>query len=156
MDSYIDILKTLTQKELPLSFLAADYGVDRTYRRIAQRYFWIGMKKYIAEYLKNCGDCQRYKASNQKPAGLSARGTHEVYCDRHKVYADSNHMSALIPYAGEETESPVAALKKRRRLKNSSSCPGFLVGSSSEPEGETVMHHHGPDVPPLNGQHPPA
>ncbi|KAF2898342.1 hypothetical protein ILUMI_07826 [Ignelater luminosus] len=50
--------------------LAAHYGVDRTYRRIAQRYFWIGMKKYIAEYLKNCGDCQRYKASNQKPAGL--------------------------------------------------------------------------------------
>ncbi|KAF2882955.1 hypothetical protein ILUMI_23183 [Ignelater luminosus] len=50
--------------------LAAHYGVDRTYRRVSQRYFWIGMKKYIAEYLKNCGDCQKYKVSNQKPAGL--------------------------------------------------------------------------------------
>ncbi|KAF2883960.1 hypothetical protein ILUMI_22218 [Ignelater luminosus] len=38
--------------------LAAHYAVDRTYRRIAQRYVWIGMKKYITDYLQNCGDCQ--------------------------------------------------------------------------------------------------
>ncbi|KAF2891966.1 hypothetical protein ILUMI_14207, partial [Ignelater luminosus] len=50
--------------------LAAHYGVDKTYRKIPQQYFWIGMKKYIAEYLKNSADCQRYKASNQKRAGV--------------------------------------------------------------------------------------
>lgn len=28
------------------------------------------MKRFITEYIKNCTDCQRYKALNQKPAGL--------------------------------------------------------------------------------------
>jgi hypothetical protein len=28
------------------------------------------MRKYITEYIKNCPECNRYKASNQKPAGL--------------------------------------------------------------------------------------
>ena len=46
------------------------YGAERTYRRIAQRYYWKGMRAYITNYTKNCAECQRYKATNQKPAGL--------------------------------------------------------------------------------------
>ncbi|GBM56029.1 hypothetical protein AVEN_10198-1 [Araneus ventricosus] len=49
---------------------AAHYGSDGTYQRIAKHYFWIGMRKFITNYVKNCLDCARFKASNQKPAGL--------------------------------------------------------------------------------------
>ncbi|GBM34266.1 hypothetical protein AVEN_252992-1 [Araneus ventricosus] len=49
---------------------AAHYSSDGTYQRIAKHYFWIGMQKFITNYIKNCLDCARFKASNQKPAGL--------------------------------------------------------------------------------------
>ncbi|GBN74558.1 hypothetical protein AVEN_223274-1 [Araneus ventricosus] len=49
---------------------AAHYGSDGTYQRIAKRYLWIGMRIFITNYVKNCLDCARFKASNQKPAGL--------------------------------------------------------------------------------------
>ncbi|GFT92255.1 hypothetical protein TNCV_4092911 [Trichonephila clavipes] len=41
-----------------------------TYTRIAKNYYWTGMRKYITDYVKNCPDCIKYKASNQKPSGL--------------------------------------------------------------------------------------
>ncbi|GBL91391.1 hypothetical protein AVEN_199232-1 [Araneus ventricosus] len=47
----------------------AHYGSDGTYQ-IAKRYFWIGVRKFISNYVKNCLDCAQFKASNQKPAGL--------------------------------------------------------------------------------------
>ena len=49
---------------------AGHYGVDRTIARICQRYFWPGMRAEIAKYVKNCIECQRFKASNMKPTGL--------------------------------------------------------------------------------------
>jgi hypothetical protein len=50
--------------------MAGHYGEEGTFQRIARRYYWTGMKKYISDYVKKCPECQRYKASNQKPAGL--------------------------------------------------------------------------------------
>lgn len=49
---------------------AGHYGSERTIARIANRYFWPGMRSEIAKYVKNCVDCQRFKATNLKPAGL--------------------------------------------------------------------------------------
>lgn len=49
---------------------AGHYGIERTIQRITSRYYWTGMRRYITEYVKRCIDCQRYKAANQKPAGL--------------------------------------------------------------------------------------
>jgi hypothetical protein len=46
------------------------YGIDRTIHRIASRYFWRNMRTYITNYIRKCIECQRYKASNLKPAGL--------------------------------------------------------------------------------------
>ena len=46
------------------------YGAERTLARIAHRYHWMGMSRQVADYVKRCGDCQRYKASNLRPAGL--------------------------------------------------------------------------------------
>lgn len=45
-------------------------GIDRTLKRIAQRYYFPGMRRFVTEYLKTCIECQRYKPSNVKPAGL--------------------------------------------------------------------------------------
>lgn len=50
--------------------LAGHYGAERTFKKIANRYYWSGMRRYIASYVRNCLECQRYKPSNQKPAGL--------------------------------------------------------------------------------------
>ncbi|GFT03058.1 transposon Tf2-8 polyprotein [Trichonephila clavipes] len=48
----------------------AHYGADGTFSRISSKYYWTGMRKFIADYVKSCSECIRYKASNQKPAGL--------------------------------------------------------------------------------------
>lgn len=63
---------------------AAHYGAERTYQRIARRYYWTGMRRYITEYVKRCPECQRYKASNQKPAGLVQT---PIYNQRFEVLA---------------------------------------------------------------------
>lgn len=63
---------------------AAHYGVERTYARVAKKYYFTGMKRYITEYIKNCPDCQRYKASNQKPAGLLST---PIYAQRFETLA---------------------------------------------------------------------
>ncbi|GFU94621.1 protein NYNRIN [Trichonephila clavipes] len=49
---------------------AEHYGVENTYRKISYRYYFQGMKKFISEYIKTCPECNRYKPTNQKPAGL--------------------------------------------------------------------------------------
>lgn len=63
---------------------AAHYGAERTYQRISRRYYWTGMRRYVTEYVKNCPDCQRYKAQNQKPAGLVQT---PIYNQRFEVLA---------------------------------------------------------------------
>ncbi|GFV84625.1 transposon Tf2-6 polyprotein [Trichonephila clavipes] len=49
---------------------AGHYRADGTFERISKRYYWIGMRSYITDYVKNCTECNRYKPSNQKPSGL--------------------------------------------------------------------------------------
>ncbi|GFS57217.1 hypothetical protein TNCV_491261 [Trichonephila clavipes] len=49
---------------------AAHYGADGTFSRISSKYYWTGIRKFIADYVKSCSECIRYKATNQKPAGL--------------------------------------------------------------------------------------
>ncbi|GBM59640.1 hypothetical protein AVEN_60381-1 [Araneus ventricosus] len=49
---------------------AAHYGSDGIYQRIVKRYFCIGIREFTTNYVKNCLDCSRLKASNQKPSGF--------------------------------------------------------------------------------------
>lgn len=49
---------------------AGHFGIERTFARIASRFYWPGMRRCITDYIKNCVSCQRYKADNKKPAGL--------------------------------------------------------------------------------------
>lgn len=49
---------------------AGHYGAERTLQRVQRSYYWPGMRRDIYEYVKKCGACQRYKATNLKPPGL--------------------------------------------------------------------------------------
>lgn len=49
---------------------AGHYGINRTINRIAQRYYWSTMRKDITSYVGKCIECQQYKATNLKPAGI--------------------------------------------------------------------------------------
>lgn len=45
-------------------------GEVKTYRRLAMEWFWDGMRKQVAQYVRQCKICQQQKASYQTPAGL--------------------------------------------------------------------------------------
>ncbi|GFS74447.1 retrovirus-related Pol polyprotein from transposon 412 [Trichonephila clavipes] len=64
--------------------MAAHYGKDGTFQKIAKRYYWTGMKKCISDYIKKCPEWARFKATNQKPAGLLRT---PVYSQRFEVIA---------------------------------------------------------------------
>ncbi|GFW01688.1 transposon Tf2-6 polyprotein [Trichonephila clavipes] len=64
--------------------MAGHYGEDGTFQKIAKRYYWTGMKKYISDYIKKCPECAHFKATNQKPAGLLRT---PVYSQRFEVIA---------------------------------------------------------------------
>ncbi|KAF8785654.1 Transposon Tf2-11 polyprotein like [Argiope bruennichi] len=63
---------------------AGHYGAEVTYNKVACRYYFPGMRKYIMEYVENCPDCNRYKPSNQKPTGLLRT---PVYAQRFETLA---------------------------------------------------------------------
>lgn len=50
--------------------LSGHYGVERTIQRINKRYYWPGMRRHITEHVSRCLECQKFKPSNLKPAGL--------------------------------------------------------------------------------------
>ena len=45
-------------------------GFVRTYRRVAGKLYWIGMKRVVQEFVRSCDVCQRQKYSALSPAGL--------------------------------------------------------------------------------------
>ncbi|GFX78438.1 retrovirus-related Pol polyprotein from transposon 412 [Trichonephila clavipes] len=64
--------------------MAGHYGEEGTLQKIARRYYWTGMRKYISDYIKKCPECARFKATNQKPAGLLRT---PVYSQRFEIIA---------------------------------------------------------------------
>jgi len=48
-------------------------GVEKTYQRVATRYFWPRMFREIANYVKHCDVCQRTKVEQNVPMGLMGR-----------------------------------------------------------------------------------
>ena len=45
-------------------------GEVKTYRRLVADFYWVGMKKAVADYVKAYGICQRNKTLAMTPAGL--------------------------------------------------------------------------------------
>lgn len=48
---------------------AGHLGIAKTIARVAKRYYWPGMFREVASYVRGCSSCQRYKTSQQLPAG---------------------------------------------------------------------------------------
>lgn len=46
------------------------FGRDKTLARLRASFYWPGMDGDVREYVRTCPECQRNKASNQKPFGL--------------------------------------------------------------------------------------
>lgn len=51
---------------------AGHQGVSRTIRRVADLYYWPGMRKMIKEYVLSCANCQIVKAKHHRPYGYLA------------------------------------------------------------------------------------
>ena len=50
--------------------VAGHLGVEKTYARIRDRYFWPDLKKAVKSYVQSCMDCQTRNYVPQKPCGL--------------------------------------------------------------------------------------
>ena len=49
---------------------AGRFGVDRTFSKVAARYFWPSMRRDIKQYVSVCIECQRYKPIQRPPSQL--------------------------------------------------------------------------------------
>ena len=48
------------------STIGGDSGVNRTYNRLKEKYFWENLKSDIQNRIKKCEDCQRNKLKRKK------------------------------------------------------------------------------------------
>jgi hypothetical protein len=49
---------------------AGHLGYQKTVATVKTHYFWLGLKKEIAEYIAECMECQKVKVEHRHPAGL--------------------------------------------------------------------------------------
>ena len=52
------------------SRLSIHPGQTKMYQDLKRSYWWMGMKRDIADYVSRCLECQQVKAVRQRPAGL--------------------------------------------------------------------------------------
>ncbi len=50
--------------------LAGNCGINKTYDRIKDKYYWPGMLQHITNYVKSCINCLHRKTPKTAPAGL--------------------------------------------------------------------------------------
>lgn len=48
---------------------AGHLGIRKTINRVCNRYYWPGMVRYVANFVRGCRSCQQYKPSQVAPAG---------------------------------------------------------------------------------------
>lgn len=63
-----EVLKVLYENHDFL--LPGHYRVEKTIKRIQQRYFWPTLCRDVTKHIRNCVDCQKYKPTNLKLAGF--------------------------------------------------------------------------------------
>jgi hypothetical protein len=63
-------LQTKLIASLHDSAVGGHSGIQASYQRIKQLYYWPALKTAVENYVKQCSVCQMAKPSHQKPAGL--------------------------------------------------------------------------------------
>ncbi|GJZ99092.1 putative reverse transcriptase domain-containing protein [Tanacetum coccineum] len=63
-------LRTLIMNEAHATRYSVHPGADKMYYDLQDLYWWLGMKKDIALYVRKCLTCSKVKAEHQKPSGL--------------------------------------------------------------------------------------
>jgi hypothetical protein len=63
-------LQQLVLYECHDALYAGHVGTKRTLKNVQRYFYWPGMARDVARYVKECDSCQRNKSSNQKPAGM--------------------------------------------------------------------------------------
>jgi hypothetical protein len=63
-------LKLAILKEMHNVTYVGHLGYQKTVAAVKSHYFWLGLKKEIAEYIARCMECQKVKAEHRHPAGL--------------------------------------------------------------------------------------
>jgi hypothetical protein len=63
-------LKLVILKEMHNVTYARHPGYQKTVAAVKSHYFWLGMKREIAEYITRCMECQKVKGEHRHPTGL--------------------------------------------------------------------------------------
>jgi hypothetical protein len=63
-------LKLVILKEMHNVTYVGHPGYHNTMEAVKSHYFWLGLKREIAEYITRCMECQKVKAKHRHPAGL--------------------------------------------------------------------------------------
>nr|ADC55379.1 gag-pol polyprotein [Oryza brachyantha] len=63
-------LKELILQEAHQTQYSIHPGSTKMYQDLKEKFWWVSMKREIAEYVALCDVCQRVKAEHQRPAGL--------------------------------------------------------------------------------------
>ena len=66
----VEHLHEMILKEAHYSAYSIHPGSTKMYQDLKQRYWWYGMKHYVAAHVALCDVCQRVKAEHQRPASL--------------------------------------------------------------------------------------
>ncbi|GJW30642.1 reverse transcriptase domain-containing protein, partial [Tanacetum coccineum] len=64
------VIRTLIMDEAHKSKYSVHPSADKMYYDLRDRYWWLGMKKDIHEYVSKCLTCLKVKAEHQSPSGL--------------------------------------------------------------------------------------
>lgn len=62
--------KSIIVDNLLTEYIGGHAGEFKTYQHLANEWFWVGLRKYVAMYVQKCTICQQQKHSTLMPAGL--------------------------------------------------------------------------------------
>jgi hypothetical protein len=63
-------LGNLVLKEIHNVMYARHRGYQKMITTVRNHFFWLGMKKDVANYISKCMECQRVKVEHRNPVGL--------------------------------------------------------------------------------------
>lgn len=155
-------LRLRIKRALHDDVLAGHLGNEITYRRIAQRFYWPGLKADIAKYLSKCQTCQLNKSSNQaKKLPLQPLPIHTPWSHVHSDYVGPfprtrNGKSYILVFmdrctrwcelvATSDNSSSTTSHKFNKRVLHRHGCPAFFLcdrGSSYQGEFKSLCEQY--------------